>query len=131
MRLAILVGDDMVVIDGKSETVNLRKMPKEVRAVQWNGFTGHVEHYNLGFGEHPNEPIDNIDDYQWVIDAWEAAAAESKKKEQATRDKAAKLTGETVVDEENLARLAKLAEAEAVKAGKLLPYPKGGKVPLP
>jgi hypothetical protein len=125
MRLAILVADNMVVIDGVSETVDLQKMPREIRAVQWDGSTGHVEHHNLG--EHrPNEPIDRVDDYQWVVDAWAAAAVERKKREQASLDNAGKLI-ETVVDHENLARLAKLAEAEGVRAGKarVLPFPEG------
>jgi hypothetical protein len=127
MRLAILVGDNMVVIDGKSETVDLTGMPEEVRAVQWDGAAGHVEYHNLG--EHrPNELLDSIDDYQWVIDAWEAAAAESEKEKQALQVGAAKLNieakhGEKEVDQENLARLAVEAEAQAVNAGKSEVHP--------
>jgi hypothetical protein len=98
----------MVVVDGKSETVDLKEMPEGVRAVQWDGAAGHVE-----YRHQPNEPIDSIDDYQWVVDAWEAAAAESENKEQARRD--------------NMAKLKIEAEAEWVKAGT---YFEGRKISL-
>jgi hypothetical protein len=123
MRLTIIVTDNIVVIDGQSETVDLTSMSEGVRTVQWDEDAGHVEYYNLG--EHqPNEEIDNIDDYQWVIDAWEVAAVEREKKEQAALDNAAKPI-ETVVDQENLDKLAEEAEAQAANAGE------GGPSPLP
>lgn len=69
MRVTIMKDDAVVGVDGVFRTVNLSAMPEEIRVIQWNGTSGHIE-YNEG----PNSVIDDIGGIQVFIDLWTAAA---------------------------------------------------------
>ena len=43
MQVSIVRDDNMVVIDGKSATVDLSPIPPSYRAIQWDGTIGYVE----------------------------------------------------------------------------------------
>lgn len=68
MKLTIIVPDSVVGIDGEFRELNLSALPANVRAVQWDGASGHVE-FNDGT---PNETIDSIDVFSDLAAAWNA-----------------------------------------------------------
>lgn len=68
MRLTIIAPDGKVGIDGEFRTVDLTALDANIRALQWNGTTGHIE-FNDG---KPNQTISNIADYDSVITDWNA-----------------------------------------------------------
>jgi len=65
MRLTIIRDDGVVGIDGVFKRVDMGALPAGVRAVQWDGSSGHVE-YDNG----PNADLDSISEFQSFIDAW-------------------------------------------------------------
>ena len=69
MRITIVRDDNMVGVGGIFRRVDLSTMPKGIRAVQWNGLSGHIE-----YDDASNMPLQNICDFQGFIDRWEAAA---------------------------------------------------------
>lgn len=69
MRITIVRDDNMVGVDGIFRRVDLSAMPKGIRAVQWNGLSGHIE-----YDDASNMPLQNISDFQGFINRWEAAA---------------------------------------------------------
>lgn len=71
MRVTIIKEDGVVGIDGIFRHVDLAAFPNEIRAVQWNGESGHVEYQDSGI---PNLDLTTIDGYQGFIDLWAAAA---------------------------------------------------------
>lgn len=71
MRLTIIRDDGVVGIDGKFRKVDLSSLPSSIRAVQWNGGTGHVEYDDMS-----NAEISSITSFQIFIDSWNAAASQ-------------------------------------------------------
>jgi hypothetical protein len=69
MRLTIIREDGVVGIDGKFRKVDMSSLPPNIRAVQWNGGTGHVEYDDMS-----NAEISSITSFQIFIDFWNAAA---------------------------------------------------------
>jgi len=69
MRITIVRDDNMVGVDGIFRRNDLSAMPAGVRAVQWNGLSGHIE-----YDDASNMPLQDISDFQVFIDRWEAAA---------------------------------------------------------
>jgi hypothetical protein len=65
MRVTIIRDDEVVGIDGVFKSIDMSLLPGGVRAVQWDGTTGHVE-YDNG----PNAELDSISQFQSFIDAW-------------------------------------------------------------
>lgn len=72
MRLTIIRDDNAVYIDGRCLTIDCTALPESVRAVQWEGTSGHIE-----FDPEPPrmpEPITDLDAFASLISAWHAAA---------------------------------------------------------
>lgn len=67
MRLTIIRDDGVCGVDGAFKMIDLSELPAGVRAVQWDGTTGHVEYYASA-----NSSITNIAVYQIFIDRWSA-----------------------------------------------------------
>lgn len=117
MRLSIIIPDNVVVIDGRAEAVDLKNMPAGVRVVQWDGSVGHVEFYNSADTAYqPNIPLHSIDDYQWVIDAWNAAAAESDEKKVEMGKREQELAKEAEAKKLEVIKLMTLDQVNANKA---------------
>lgn len=68
MRLTIIAPDGTVGIDGDFRNVDLSALDANIRALQWDGTTGHIE-FNDGT---PNQTINNIAEYTSIVDAWNA-----------------------------------------------------------
>lgn len=71
MKLTIVRDDNAVGVDGRWMTVDCSSLPDEVRAVQWNGTTGHIE-YDASPPKAP-KAITSIDAYASIIAAWTTA----------------------------------------------------------
>jgi hypothetical protein len=69
MRITIIHDDSVVGVDGIFRRIDLSAMPAGIRAVQWNGVTGHIE-----YDDAANMPLDSIADFQQFVDAWITAA---------------------------------------------------------
>lgn len=69
MRVTIIRDDGVVGVDFVFRKVDLSALPTSVRAVQWDGTKGHVEH-----DEDAETALDSIADFQAFIDLWTAAA---------------------------------------------------------
>jgi hypothetical protein len=68
MRITIIRDDSVVGVDGIFRRIDLSAMPESIRAVQWNGVTGHIE-----YDDAANAPLGSITDFQQFVDAWIAA----------------------------------------------------------
>lgn len=68
MRVTIIRDDGIVGVDGVFRPVDLSSLPADIRAVQWNGASGHVE-----YSEAANTLLETIADFQPCIDRWIAA----------------------------------------------------------
>lgn len=71
MRVTVIRDDGVVGIDGVFRKVDLSGMPEDVRAVQWNGESGHTEFYDDALA---NKAIDTIAGIVSFINLWVAAA---------------------------------------------------------
>lgn len=69
MRVTVIREDGKIGVDGVFRTVDLSGMPPEIRAVQWDSASGHIEYDNA-----VNFPLDDIAQVQPYIDMWTAAA---------------------------------------------------------
>ncbi len=69
MRVTVIRDDGVVGIDGIFRLVDLSALPAGIRAIQWNGSSGHVE-----YDEAANTALDNVTAFQPFIDLWTAAA---------------------------------------------------------
>jgi hypothetical protein len=82
MRLIIVPSDNSVTIDGERRTVECDSFAslQGVHAVQWLDPAGWIEYINLPVATSadfkPNEAIASIEQFQEVIDAWNAAGPE-------------------------------------------------------
>lgn len=65
MRVTINKVDGLVGIDGMFKALDLSSLPSDLRVVQWNGSSGHVEWANQA-----NTEISSLSDYQQYIDAY-------------------------------------------------------------
>lgn len=74
MRATIVVDDNIVLVDGKPQTVDCTPLVAEGKhAVQWYDSFGEVEFRsdeNPEATRKPNEKITDISPYQSYIDAW-------------------------------------------------------------
>lgn len=68
MRVTIIRDDGLAGIDGTFRRVDLSTLPAGVRAVQWEGAKGHIEH-----DDSANTPLDNIESFKPFIDLGTAA----------------------------------------------------------
>lgn len=69
MRLTIIRDDATIGIDGVWRNVDMSSLDPDIRAVQWNNDSGHLE-----FDEGPNVDLTDIAEFQPLIDLWTAAA---------------------------------------------------------
>ncbi|SEK64449.1 hypothetical protein [Nitrosovibrio tenuis] len=72
MRMTIIREDGIVGVDGIFRRIDLSALQTDIRAVQWNGVSGHIEYDTAA-----NTPLESIADFQSFIDAWMAAAPRS------------------------------------------------------
>jgi hypothetical protein len=101
MRVSIIKEDGTVVKDGVAYTdLNLSALPSEFHALQWYDTKGDVESKDAD-GNPVNTAITDMSQYQWCVDAWQAAydaeqaaAAEAKAAAEAAAEAAA-AEGET------------------------------------
>lgn len=70
MRLTVIVDDQQVCIDGVCfDGIDLSQLSQNnIHAIQWYETYGEVEYTSRV----ENLKIDSLDDFLWVIDAWEA-----------------------------------------------------------
>lgn len=71
MRLTIIRDDSAVGVDGVFRRIDLSSLRANVRAVQWNGTSGHIE-----YDDTANTLFTNIGEFQSFVDLWKAAASE-------------------------------------------------------
>jgi hypothetical protein len=71
MRLTIIRDDSAVGVDGVFRRIDLSSLRANVRAVQWNGTSGHIE-----YDDTANTLFTNIAEFQSFVDLWKAAASE-------------------------------------------------------
>jgi hypothetical protein len=69
MRVTIIRDDCVVGVDGVFRRVDLSTLPERIRALQWNGVSGHLE-----YDEGANKALDDIAAFQPLVDLWNAAA---------------------------------------------------------
>lgn len=69
MRVTIIRDDNVVGIDALFRQVDLSGLTAGIRAVQWDGTSGHIE-----YDDAPNTMLDRITCFQPFIERWEAAA---------------------------------------------------------
>jgi hypothetical protein len=72
MQMTIIRDDGVVGVNGIFRLVDLSTLPKDIRAMQWNGASGHVEYTDST--RVANTPLTTIADFQPFIDRWIAAA---------------------------------------------------------
>lgn len=68
MRLTIIVPDSVVGVNGEFRHLDLTSLDPTIRALQWDGATGHIE-FNDGKA---NQAITDIDSFMSLITAWNA-----------------------------------------------------------
>jgi hypothetical protein len=71
MRVTIIRDDSVVGVDGIFRRVDLSALPERIRALQWNGGSGHIE-YDQG----ANTALHDIAAFQSFVALWKAAAAQ-------------------------------------------------------
>ena len=69
MRVTIIRDDSVVGVDGVFRRVDLSALTANIRAVQWNGTSGHIE-----YDDTANTLLTNITEFQSFLDSWKAAA---------------------------------------------------------
>lgn len=71
MHQTIIKQDNAVYINYVAKTVDCSALPMDFHALQWDSDlnTGWIEKINID-GTVTNEPINNIDAYQWYFDQW-------------------------------------------------------------
>lgn len=69
MRVTIIRDDGVVGIDGVFKKIGMATLPAGIRAVQWDGVSGHVEYDDMA-----NAELTGISDFQEFIDAWNMPA---------------------------------------------------------
>jgi hypothetical protein len=72
MRVTINRVDGLVGIEGMFKALDLSSLPSNLRVVQWNGSSGHVE-----WTDQNNTTISSFADYQQYIDAYNALQPET------------------------------------------------------
>lgn len=69
MRVTIIRDDSVVGVDGVFRRVDLSALTANIRAVQWNGTSGHIEYHDTA-----NTLLTDITEFQSFVDSWKAAA---------------------------------------------------------
>jgi hypothetical protein len=106
MRLTIIPSDGMVLVDGRACKLDLTGYSQldGLRAVQWDEDLGHIEFDNrraTPADYKHNENITDIDAYQDIVAAWQAAAAAEDTAMAEMKAKAQLLPAATSVEDVN------------------------------
>jgi hypothetical protein len=86
MRVTIIRDDGVVGVDGVFRRVDLSALPERIRALQWNGVSGHIE-----YDEGANKALYDIAAFQPFVELWNAAAPQPSPSRSAQEMKAAAL----------------------------------------
>jgi hypothetical protein len=74
MRISVIKLDNTVTIDGESiKNIDLSALDDDIHAIQWYDTEGEIERVDSRGRIIANEEITSFDDYQWIVDAWQAA----------------------------------------------------------
>ncbi len=74
MKLSIVRENGIVVVDGLAyDGLSMESIDQKIHAVQWDGHFGTVEYNPDENGKIDVVSIDNIDQFQFVVDEWQAA----------------------------------------------------------
>jgi hypothetical protein len=74
MRLIIIPSDGFVSVNGEGfNGLNLSFMTADIHAVQWYKTEGEIERKDSRGRMIANEPITSIEQFQQVLDVWQAA----------------------------------------------------------
>ena len=57
MKLTIVPNDNLVIVDGEPESVDLSHLPEGIHAIQWDGENGEIE-----YTKPPNRKIKSLDE---------------------------------------------------------------------
>lgn len=88
MKITIIIPDGTVSINGEGYSIDVSPAPARLHAVQWYETWGEEE-WGDGQGRIiRNQEISSYSDYQWAIDAWNAAKAAAQAEEEARRQAA-------------------------------------------
>jgi hypothetical protein len=80
MRLTVIPGDNTVIIDGQGAQVDCSDLPSYVRAIQWDGAKGWIEHHPDANGrQHANVEIVSVAPYLYLVERWRTKIVEQKK----------------------------------------------------
>ena len=69
MRVTIIRDDSVVGVNGVFRRIDLSALPEQIRALQWNGVSGHIEYDNAA-----NTVLHDIAAFQPFVELWNAAA---------------------------------------------------------
>jgi hypothetical protein len=86
MRVTIIRDDGVVGVDGVFRRVDLSALPERIRALQWNGVSGHIE-----YDEGANKALYDIAAFQPLVELWNAATPQPSPPRSAQEMKAAAL----------------------------------------
>lgn len=73
MRLTIVKADDTVGVDGEFYRVDCSSLPADFHALQWADGKGEIEH--AGLEKPAPRAVTDLNEFQAVIEAWQAAKA--------------------------------------------------------
>jgi hypothetical protein len=80
MRLTVIPGDNTVIIDGQGAQVDCSDLPSYVRAIQWDGEKGWIEHHPDANGrQHANVETVSVAPYLYLVERWRTKITEQKK----------------------------------------------------
>lgn len=80
MRLTIIKDDSTVIIGGVYYEIDVSALPSGFHALQWYETWGEIEWKDERGRMVRNEEISSMNDYQWVIDAWNVKHEEEQQK---------------------------------------------------
>ena len=85
MRVTVIRPDNLVLVDGRAETVDCSQVRAEVRVVQWNSdkSLGHIEFDNAeanAWSARGNEEIKDFSEFTPLLKVWEEVARKADAK---------------------------------------------------
>jgi hypothetical protein len=70
-KITIIPSDGVVGVDGEFREIDMSGVAADIHAIQFNNGAGHIEYVNAS---KPNQTINSISYYQFLLDRWTAAA---------------------------------------------------------